>query len=342
MTLLIALPSLFILRKKMPLGAFYFTSIIILYIVLTIPLSELNNIGFSYALGVIFAVVVGFFSVIVSQCYPKEFYGVIKVLLWINVVVFIFQYVVYHLFGYYVNFHNIVFPFSRDTSDALSWGVVRLGGYQMEPGIYSITIASLVAIHVSQENKFKLIHLFFLSTCALSTSVNGILIFIAGLLFLLFDSRNANIKPILMLLLVIILVVIFVQYSGLFEYIQTRYILREAIQDDSSDGVKILLYNELMNGEFIQLLLGRGAGFVNYSYRPGTLGPVFTILYFYGLVGFCFILACYYNVGARLGKLGLFTLSLVFLTKFDVTTPQLWMTIFILLFYREQRIERYN
>lgn len=271
-----------------------------------------------------------YFSAYVINERPKLMLNVIRITLTIHVVILIFQFAYYYLFGTFIDFIEPVTGVGqRSLGGSNEFGesgvkIIRAAGLYSEPGTYSTNIIiqllmkKYLELRTTGKDKLNKLDLIVVLSTYISFSLFG---FIFASLFLIkyLVKENAQTKAISIIATVPIIYFVYKYYVSL------RF-ARDI--DDSGIGfrqeaVKFYL-NDIMDNPF-QLMFGYSNyvdlnAMLNVNFAWNDVGMIFTILISFGLVG---LAALFFITKPRIkGKVLLATI--LFLSKLSITTLFVW------------------
>ncbi|PMO67492.1 hypothetical protein BCT05_06865 [Vibrio breoganii] len=244
----------------------------------------------------------------------------------LNVSCLLLQLFTYHVLNFELDIHSILLPFSRVVESSVSWGVYRPKGLQLEPGTYALAIITSLVISFAITKRVTVLSAIAALSVILTYSVSGI---ISAVLFLFVSSflKSSNTRKVVSIIILLSIAVLLIPF--VLDYIDTRYLDRAVMTDHSSDGLKLLYLKTYLSFDISRILLGSGfrlddTGIDSFLV---SLGPVFNIIFFFGLSGvFCIL----FLLKTFRGFLGL--LFLVFLSqKIGIERIHVWIVILIFL-----------
>lgn len=281
-------------------------------------------------------------SKIVSK---RDLLHYIKVALWINIIVFITQFGVFEVTGYFIDFNNYVreqFANTLRSSRALQFFIIgiRTSGFYSEPSFYAMSVFPASVMIALYEKKIGKTFIFCTLTSLLSLSIAAIAIVLLTLLVYIKEFRNSKIAMLLLLSLVIISI------PYLYDFIIDRLFTHS---DYDAVGSREVIFQEFhVRSPYNDIF---GSGYFHNENKPiGELGlngakirdsSFYVYTYFSsGVLGILFLFfSILFLLPKKLNVKYAFSVLLLF--KFGILTSALWffiMTI-IIIQYNEKKGE---
>lgn len=319
-----------------------FILIFLIFIMLWVVFSPNNDYTDAKSLILNFIFSVLFLSIGLSR---SDIIWALKCALIINVSAFFIQVFFFYAANYHIDFHQLIFPWSRATYYPSFGGILRATGFHMEPGAYVTNVMALILIYSIYKIQKKLIVICAL-TFVLTFSFSGLIY--ASLLGLLLTFNLTKKQAVLALSLFSL----FIGYIVSIENPLTNYIEVRSNRIDS--GVDMSVQYKSNNNEYVlsregnQQAFGSGIGnneCQNCKYINSN-GALFYTVFYMGLVGALGFIALYIFVfNIPFSYLGIISLIFVFIQRYDVTYPIIWMVgVFFLLRSRHdsQKVSLFN
>lgn len=266
--------------------------------------------------------------------YTQAIRKILIVLLWLNAIVIIGQFLIYLLSSYTIDIHHFVFPFSRvsEIGAIHGFGFVRFNGLQLEPGTYAAMVGVLAAISLGLERRIKIIYLVIIVTLLLTRSASAILY--AGILSIMFSyyfmrsypGRFFSTSP-----MGITVILFLAYYSDFFSYIETR-LGAIATDSDGSSRIKSINLNYLLESDVSRQIIGSGflhIDCIDCEYINSN-GAVFAAWFFFGAIGiiFCLFVLC---LGFKRSFVGGLLALMVLLSRHTFHQMSFWIPIMLLI-----------
>lgn len=219
------------------------------------------------------------------QANPQHLVNAITGVLSISIFCFLTQAAVHAFSSIFIDFHQLLFPFSRAATLASdkTFGFTRYSSIFMEPGIYSTVTLILVFLRTNLTPKPSWLDWVAIGTIPLTFSYSGLVFFMLGAFYLL-QRERVNTKLLLRILIATACTLVVAKYLGVDEYLASRMANLGA---DRSANIKVTNISTWNSLSLERKLIGGGIGaedcegcaFINSS------GFWFSTIFQLGLLG---------------------------------------------------------
>lgn len=263
-------------------------------------------------------------SLLLSQYERNDFKNTIFYLIVINLVVFYIQLIFMYGFKYHIDFHKIIFPWSRETYYPTYFGLVRLTGFHMEPGSLSTIMFCLNILYLKFNFNKKIIILSILSILLTISLASFIYAFLLTLI-LIFSSER---KAFWLIIIAILTSILSVSPVGqnIYDYVGKRHERFESSQDASIE----YKHNNivfLLDASAERLLFGSGIGIndcTDCEYINSN-GFLFESIFYMGIVGAFILMIIYFNIsGFTFTLSSLIFVFFICIQRYGVTYNLIW------------------
>lgn len=298
--------------KKLINFCVFFTLFISISFIVSI-INKAINIYIPKVLGTYIAIV---YLLLFYSYFNKNFKGLItgiKYTIYIHCIMFYFQFIMFNLFGKYI---DLILPITGNSSRNIGGqfnldSAIRASGLYSEPASYSLFILSFMSVYIYYKRRITFIDLFVLLTVLLSMSASGLVyLFVFIIIFYFYYSKYTVIKKATYL------------FTGIFVFsaitfskvIDFDYVYNKVVNYEESGSYQYRVGNTdkvLQNLSEYQLAFGIGYGnqdinenkgstysslYISHGYILGTifLVAIFLLLFSYktniGIIAFVFVL----------------------------------------------------
>lgn len=275
--------------------------------------------------------------------YREIFVQAFATFIWLSIGSILFQ-VLYNLgTGTQFDFHQLLFPFSRESeiSAVHGFGFERYNGIHLEPGSYAANVGVAMAVYIGLKREIPVgMTLLVLLTLLVTRSASAIMYF--GLLSILLyveAIRKYGLGTLLMTPVLAAVLFMFAYYSGFLEYFINRFAsgsVDRLVEMDGSTRVKMVNVLYLVGAGGERQFLGSGfmfidcieCGFVNSN------GAAFAMIFFFGFGGVAIALWLF-SLGAHRSLTGLVLIGMLMLSRHTFVQPNFWIPVIVLIAFRD-------
>lgn len=297
-----------------------------------------SNTNLTYHAKIFLNVFIGYISYLIIYNFRDSVVQVLKIILVLNLFLFFIQFFYHLIFGLFIDFHSLFFPFSRNYQNEILEldKYVRFSGIHYEPGYYSIISSLLILLIILLDKKKNNILLIIATILSIIITKSIVGIFISFIiLFLSFNliNKKVDFSNKFYNLIYILAFFIFVYISDGFSYLTERFFDLESFR---SFQQKNTVFIDFLNRDFIQFILGSGieatsnilvdrnVGFVK------DIGLFFNFIHTAGLFGVFVILFIFLNIKVKPKSKKYFIFILLAVCKLDFLFPLFFVIIFLI------------
>jgi len=257
-----------------------------------------------------------FFSIVVNGALRIEkVFWIIDFCLLVLSFAIITQFLIFHIFGYLLNFQAVIGGEPRIFSS-----VFRPSGLFLEPSSHSITAFMLIALRLHYKTLIDAVYLISIIGMIISFSVLGVLL---AILLILYFSRSIKLSIVICSIL---------PFGGVLNVNEIEVIqhLIDRVLNLSEDNSTITRYSSILDGRTMDAQSLLGVGLTNNYHTFGTSGLAF-LLSGFGILGTIFFILLIYSIFNSVSNSRILLNPWKFMFSFGIVllAAPIWTTMFM-------------